>query len=143
MEFRVGLDLVSVADVRRSIAEHGDSYLNRLFTAREIADCDGPPELSAARLAARYAAKEATIKVLQPAVGEATPWAQIEVVRAANGETSLTLSGRCATLAEEAGLDVFAVSLTHEGEYAAATVVGYQTGICKPGLEPASEGADD
>jgi holo-[acyl-carrier protein] synthase len=142
VDLRVGLDLVSIADVRRSLADHGDHYLKRVFTAREVADCGGAERPSAERLAARYAAKEAAIKVLRP-VDEPTPWAAIEVLRDEHGATSLRLSGACAALAEQAGLTGFAVSLTHEGDYAAAAVIAYQTGTCVSKLEPRAQEADD
>ena len=126
MELRVGLDLVSIAEVRRSIANHGEHYLSRVFTEREVADCGGPELASAAGLAGRFAAKEATIKALASS-DDATPWADIEVVRGARGEPTLRLAGLFADIAHDAGLTGFSVSITHEGEYAAAAVIAYQT----------------
>ena len=59
---RVGTDLTCVADVASSIERFGDRYLRRLFTDHELDATGGAPE----RLAARFAAKEATVKVLRP-----------------------------------------------------------------------------
>lgn len=120
MPLRVGIDLVRAATVAASIAEHGDAYLERVYTRQEVADCKGDP----LRLAARFAAKEATMKVLQPPADAAVPWPSIEVVRHAPGAPSLRLHGPAAELAETAGLTAFALSFTHEDEYAAAVVVG-------------------
>jgi holo-[acyl-carrier protein] synthase len=117
---RVGIDLVKAATVREALADHGERYLRRVYTDGEIAQCDGDP----LRLAARFAAKEAAMKVLRPAAGDAVPWAAIEVVRGPDGVPAVTLHGAAATLARAAGLSDFAVSLTHEDEYAAAVVVG-------------------
>jgi holo-[acyl-carrier protein] synthase len=120
MPLRVGIDLVRAATIAASITEHGDAYLERVYTRQEVADCKADP----LRLAARFAAKEATMKVLAPGPDAAVPWPSIEVVRNAPGAPSLRLHGPAAELAREAGLTAFALSFTHEEEYAAAVVVG-------------------
>ena len=59
----VGIDLASVSQVRRSLRDFGDRYLHRVYTPTEIADCCASHD-PAPGLAARFAAKEATIKAL-------------------------------------------------------------------------------
>jgi holo-[acyl-carrier protein] synthase len=121
---RVGIDLVKANTVAEALAEHGEHYLQRVYTAAEIAQCDGPDGApDPLRLAARFAAKEAAMKVLRPG-DAAVPWPAIEVVRDAGGVPVLTLHGPAAELADAAGLTAFALSLTHEDAYAAAVVVG-------------------
>ena len=117
---RVGTDLVSVADVRDAVACHGDRYLRRVFDPRELADCAGDH----ARLAARFAAKEAVIKVLRPQ-DEAVPWDQIRVRRHDAGWVDVELRDAALSLARRAGLGELALSLTHDGDCAAATAVGW------------------
>ena len=112
----MGIDLVAVAEVAEAIATHGDRYLRRVYTARERADCRDDP----ARLAARFAAKEAVRKALR---GDGVAWPSVEVRLETDGSPSLHLYGRAAELAETAGLAEFAVSLTHEAGLAAAVVV--------------------
>ena len=118
MSLRVGIDTVEVAAVEAALRAHGDRYLQRVYTAREVADCGGDPE----RLAARFAAKEATLKALRAGAG-GVPWAAVEVRRDPAGHTDLALSGAAAQLAAEAGIDELAVSLTHEAGLASAVVV--------------------
>jgi len=124
MPLRVGFDLVKADTVAGALAEHGEHYLRRVYTAGEVAPCSGsggaPDPL---RLAARFAAKEAAMKVLRPG-DAAVPWPAIEVVRDRTGIPQLTLHGPAAELAAAAGLTGFALSLTHEEAYAAAVVVG-------------------
>lgn len=124
MALRVGIDLVAVAAVAESLrGPHRDHYLERIYTAREVDDCRGPSgRVEPERLAARFAAKEATIKAL-PGAGEEVRLTQIEVVRSDSGNVALELSGRAEELLAEAGGGELAVSLTHEGGFAAATVV--------------------
>ena len=120
MPLRVGIDLVKAAAVQAALDEHGERYLRRVYTDAELAEAAGDP----LRLAARFAAKEAAMKVLRPHADDAVPWPAIEVVRGEDGVPGLLLHGRAAELAAGAGLTAFAVSLTHEDEYAAAVVVG-------------------
>ncbi|MCI0571573.1 MAG: holo-ACP synthase [Myxococcaceae bacterium] len=120
--FVVGTDLVRVSDVSTSIGFFGRRYLERLFTPRELADCQGQTGCAPERLAARFAAKEATLKALQPR-DEALSWRAIEVVRAPWGAPKLALHGPALTLARRRGLTAFSVSLTHEAGYASAVVI--------------------
>jgi holo-[acyl-carrier protein] synthase len=122
MATRVGIDLASSESIRESIREHGSHYLERVYTESELRDCRSAEGLDPLRLAARFAAKEATLKVLRPA-GEGISWRMIEVLRDPGGWVELRLSGAAAALAEMAGLKDFSVSLTHEGEMAGAVVV--------------------
>ena len=126
---RVGIDLVEVDDVAGSVRKFGDRYLHRIFTPHELASCrtargaSGPGDAySAESLAARFAAKEAVVKVLRP-VGARPEWRTIEVHRSDAGWCEIRLSGRAAGLAAEAHLAEFTVSLTHESMMAVAIVM--------------------
>jgi holo-[acyl-carrier protein] synthase len=122
MALRVGVDLVSVDSVRESLATHGEHYLRRVYTEREVRDCTGPDGLDPERLAGRFAAKEATLKVLRPGeVGIA--WSTIEVRRDSEGWVALALDADAATLAADRGIDELALSITHEAGFASAVVV--------------------
>jgi holo-[acyl-carrier protein] synthase len=118
----VGIDLVDIDEVQQSIETMGDAYLGRLFTEHERASCTGSARTRAASLAARFAAKEAALKVLAPS-GPRPEWRSIEVVRLPHGACRLHLHASAAALADAAGLSGFSVSLTHEAGYAAAVVV--------------------
>lgn len=125
MGMRVGIDLVRVEDVRRSLATFGEAYLRRLFTADEIAYAHEPgasADVTAERLAARFAAKEATRKALcldQAGVG----FCSIEVVRAPSGACSLALHREAREAAERGRIAELSLSMSHEGDYATAVVV--------------------
>lgn len=128
---RVGSDVLSVQQVTESVARFGDRYLKRVYTEHEISSVSDSSAVQAARLAARFAAKEAAIKVLRP-VGHQPDWRSMEVQRHAGGWCTMALSGHAATLAEKAGITDLAVSLTHDGDVAAAVVVA----LCdRPGTE--------
>ncbi len=129
---RVGTDVVAVHQVADSVARFGTRYLQRVYTEHEISSCTGSPPVRAAGLAARFAAKEATIKVLRP-VGHQPDWRSVEVRRDPRGWCTMALSGHAAALADQAGIGDLAVSLTHEGDVAAAVVVA----LCRSGTDSA------
>jgi holo-[acyl-carrier protein] synthase len=118
MSLRVGIDLVDVKQVEDSVSVHGERYLHRVYSDQELSDSQARPE----RLAARFAAKEATMKALGRG-DEGLGWTSITVVRGADGEPSIELTGEAARLAERRGMRSMSVSLTHERDHAAAVVV--------------------
>lgn len=122
MAIRVGTDLVSVEAVRDSIRAHRSRYLERVYTERELSDCRTETGFDPERLAARFAAKEAALKVLRPA-DEAVAWRSIEVRRAPAGWVELGLTGAAAALAADAGVSALALSISHERGLASAVVV--------------------
>jgi len=136
----VGIDLVAAEAVQAALqAAHGERYLERVYTELELEDCRTAAGVDPERLAARFAAKEATLKVL-PAGGGGVSLRAIEVRRDASGRVHLRLSGRAAQLAADAGLADFAISLTHEGGFAAAVVVADGRGAT-PAVPDTADGA--
>ena len=121
---RAGVDVVSVDEVAGSLATFGDRYARRLFTEGEREDSRWPSAGASAAegLAARFAAKEAVVKVLAPD-GWAPPWTDIAVRRLPSGRCEVEVSGSAAELATAAGVRSWAVSLTHHGGVAAAVAV--------------------
>jgi holo-[acyl-carrier protein] synthase len=112
-----GVDLVEVARLERAIQRHGDRFLKRIFTRRELSLAGG----KTTSLAARFAAKEAVAKALCTGIGEVM-WLEIEVLHGPNKEPALTLHGRAKELAEEKGLAVWSLSLSHTAAFAIAMV---------------------
>ena len=117
----VGVDLVAIDDVDAALATHGRRYKARLFTVREQADCDARGAAAGASYAARFAAKEAVLKVLAPD-DVRPPWTDIEVVRRASGACSVRLHGAGQRLARRRRLAGWSVSLGHEAGVAIAMV---------------------
>lgn len=116
-ETRIGTDIVGVDEVRQALTTHGERYLARVYTAAERADCGSNP----ARLAARFAAKEALVKALRVVDG-GTPPLEIETVLV-GGLPEMTVYGSLADRLHEAGLTVTSVSLAHAECHAIATVL--------------------
>lgn len=118
-----GVDIVHIPRVEEAMARYGDRFLQRVFTPHELAYCRGRvPEL-----AARFAAKEAVSKALGVGVRTLSRhgigWHDVEVINRCGGKPEVCLHGRAAHLAAELRLTQWALSLTHEREYAVAFVV--------------------
>lgn len=120
---RVGVDLVRVADVAESLARFGDRYASRVYTPDEREYCRSEASQTAQRFAARFAAKEATLKVLRPACDDVVAWQSIEIRRLTGGACEVHLHSEALTLARRVGIAELSVSMSHEDEYATATVV--------------------
>jgi holo-[acyl-carrier protein] synthase len=122
--YRVGIDIVDVHRIQDSIQRFGNCFLNRLFTKEEQAYCKSLSNNAAIAqcLAARFAAKEATIKVLRPEAAM-LDWRTIEIRRHQEGYCDIVLYEDAADLAQQRGIIAFSVSMSHETEYATAVVV--------------------
>lgn len=120
-----GVDIVEVARIAAALERHGERFLRRLFTPGEIAYAASGSADRTRRLAARFAAKEATLKALGTGLRQAT-WLDIEVVRDDLGKPTLNLSGQLAQLAAAQGVTRLHLSLSHCKEYAIAQVVAEQ-----------------
>lgn len=117
---QIGIDLAQISKIRR-IFEGRTTLLADVFTQAERRYSFGrrrPFE----HLAARYAAKEAVFKGLWTGIG-AVRWRDVEVVRDPGGAPRVVLHGKAAQLAAARGYRRCALSLTHAGDYALATVL--------------------
>ena len=114
-----GVDLIEIDRIRKAFDRWGQRFLNRIYTEGEIAYCRG----RAPNLAARFAAKEATMKALGTGL-RGVGWRDVEVVRARSGAPSIVLHGRALLRAEKLGVTELALSITHSRDYAVAFVVG-------------------
>jgi holo-[acyl-carrier protein] synthase len=116
----LGIDLIEIDRVEAALRRR-PQLADRLFRQEELAACEGRSR-PGRHLAARFAAKEAALKVVRRG-DEGVGWRCVEVVRDEAGWVRLALSGRAESLAAEAGVSELALSLTHEGGLAVAVVV--------------------
>jgi holo-[acyl-carrier protein] synthase len=122
MVLGLGTDLIETRRVQQSIDRFGERFLERIFSAGEIAYCKRKKN-AAESFAARFAAKEAGAKALGTGISHGVSWKELEVKREVSGKPSLHLSGRAAQLAGAMGVKRIQLSLTHSRELAMAVVV--------------------
>ena len=115
----IGVDLVEVERLAAAIGRHGQPFLKRIFTDREIAFCGVRHE----RLAARFAAKEAVAKAFGTGIGAAMAFHEIEVVSEESGRPGIELHGAAADTAAARGVTEMHLSLSHTHSPAIAQVV--------------------
>jgi holo-[acyl-carrier protein] synthase len=109
--------MVEISRIEAALKRHGDRFLHRIYTEKELAyACDRP-----SALATRWAAKEATAKALGTGIGP-IDFREIEVICNSRGKPELHLHGRAARLAAGLQLSQFALSLSHAADYAVAFV---------------------
>lgn len=123
---RTGCDLQRIEDVEDAIRTFGERYLDRVYTrVEQHAGRVG----GAASLAARFAAKEAVLKLIGTADG--VDLRSVEIAQDA-GRPVVRLTDRAAALAERAGLGPVDVSLSHSGDHAMAVAVAMVTTTAAP-----------
>jgi len=119
-----GIDLVETGRIRRLVDEHGSRFLDRVFTTDEQAYCARNPKRYVERLAVRFAAKEAVLKVLGTGKRGNIAWTDIEVTKLGTGQPRINLSGDCARLARELRIASWHISLSHIETHAMASAIG-------------------
>jgi KDO2-lipid IV(A) lauroyltransferase len=120
---RCGIDTVAIARVERLLLEAPPEDLLRIFSKEELCDVgEGPGR--AASLAARFAAKEACLKLFprEAALGLLGP-ADFSVARDGYGAPRVVCSPRALELIARHRLKAIAVSLTHDKTSASAVAV--------------------
>ena len=115
----IGVDLVDIDRVRRMLDRH-PRFRERVFTPAEVAYCESKAS-PAERYAARWAAREATIKALGGIRG--LRYHDISVGRHRSGAPVILLEGQAKLRAEERGIRQVLVSFSHERAMAAAFCV--------------------
>jgi holo-[acyl-carrier protein] synthase len=118
----VGVDIIEIARIQRTLDDFGDRFLRRVYTERERERYGSRvPEL-----AARFAAKEATSKALGTGI-RGIRWREMEVLSNRRGKPVLVLHGSAAERAAILGLVAFDLSLTHSRTDAMAFVVAVKS----------------
>ena len=97
-------------------------FVDRVFTAAERAYCDGRGVVAAQHYAARFAAKEATLKALQTGWRGGISWQDVEVAAHDSGAPYLILRGQVLEILEKFGATATHLSISHTSEHAIAQV---------------------
>ena len=118
----IGVDIVAIERISRSLAEGDVTLEEQVFTEAERAACADRADRARA-LAARFAAKEAGLKALGTGWAQGLSFQQVEVVDGEGGRPELRLNGAAAERARALGVGHMHVSLSHDLTVAAAVVV--------------------
>ena len=118
-----GIDLVECERIAKVWREHPEQFLGRVLTPAERAYCERHRD-PIPRIAGRFAAKEAILKVLGTGWRGAISWTDMEILNDDAGRPVLRLSGECARVAASLGIDDILLSISHTEHYASASAIG-------------------
>ena len=88
----LGNDLIDIRRIEKTIAAHGERFLNRIYTDIERAKSDRRAN-RAASYAKRFAAKEACAKALGTGLNQGVYWRDMGVVNLLGGKPTMGLTG--------------------------------------------------
>ena len=115
----IGVDIIEIQRIQKSIASFGESFLERIFTPGEIQYCKAKSN-AAQHFAARFAAKEAVTKAFATGWRGDFSWKDIEVTNDELGQPHITLHG---DLKERLSHVSVFVSLSHSDNHVVAMAV--------------------
>ena len=124
-----GVDITDLAPFARMLAQHGERFLNRVYTKREQEQCAGRVTL----LACTFAAKEGVAKALGTGLNYMAPTGvdlrEMEILAdPAIGSAELFLSGAAQARALALGLHDWSICVAHSRDYALAMVLAFGPG---------------
>ena len=118
----IGIDIIEV-DRIREVLLRTPRFAERVFTTSERAYCESRGVVAAQHYAARFAAKEATLKALQTGWRGGIRWQDAEIASRDSGAPYLVFHGQVKELFKESGANAAHLSLSHTSEHAIAQVI--------------------
>ena len=128
MKVTTGIDVIEVERIKKAIEDLGDSFLNRIYTEKEIQYCEDSKAMKYQHYAARFAAKEAVFKAISEFINgrEDALWKNIEVLNNECGKPYINVDKLRENISKTVDnfiLESIDISLSHIGELAVASVV--------------------
>ena len=117
-----GIDLVDFPRIEEMVKRHGERFLGRVFTVAEQKYAQANKN-GIEKLAGRFAAKEAVMKLVGTGWRGKIAWTDIEVVNTETGQPEVKLSGEVKKIADKLGITQISVSITHTANFAIASAV--------------------
>ncbi|MHC4534959.1 MAG: holo-ACP synthase [Planctomycetota bacterium] len=117
-----GIDLVDCPRIEAMIERHGKRFIQRVFTAAEQAYAEANKN-GIEKLAGRFAAKEAVLKLMGTGWRGKIAWTDVEVINNSSGQPEVTLGGEVEKIAGKLGIKHISISITHTANFAIASAV--------------------
>ena len=117
-----GIDLVDFNRIKNMAERHGPRFLNRVFTPGELQYAQANKNYIE-KLAGRFAAKEAVLKLIGTGWRGKIAWTEIEIINDALGRPEVTLTGEVKKIADDLNCEQITLSITHTADFAIASAV--------------------
>lgn len=117
--YGIGTDITECVRIAQMIDKHGELFLTRVYTQREIAYCSAR-KAATQHYAGRWAAKEAALKAIGTGWSRGIHWTDIEVVNAVGGKPTIVVGGKAREICDERGIGELLISISHCRNYAVA-----------------------
>lgn len=118
MNLRSGIDIIEISRLDEVNPVIRQRFIQRVYTATEIAQARDRTEA----LAGLFAAKEAVSKALGTGIGR-VHWQDIEILHLASGQPEVKLHGQAKIVAEQSGLFAWSISISHDRDKVVAMAV--------------------
>jgi holo-[acyl-carrier protein] synthase len=118
----LGTDIVECVRIRKMIDDHGELFLNRVYTDREIRYCQSRRQ-AAEHFAGRWAAKEAVLKALGTGWRRGISWRDIEIRNDPTGQPKVAVRGEAKEIAKRMRLHDILITISHCRQFATAYAV--------------------
>jgi holo-[acyl-carrier protein] synthase len=123
----IGSDIVECVRIGRMIERHGEMFLERVYTAREIRYCQSRKHVTE-HFAGRWAAKEAVFKALGTGRRSGWVWTDLEIRNDGEGRPRVHVRGAARDLVHALGVADILVSISHCRAYATAHALAVRAG---------------
>jgi holo-[acyl-carrier protein] synthase len=127
----IGTDIVECVRIAQIIEKHGELFLERVFTPREMRYCQGRKNATE-HFAGRWAAKEAILKCLGTGWRKGICWTEIEVRNNFEGAPHVQLSGAAGDQAEKLNVTDIWLTISHCRTYATASALAVSDTTPRP-----------
>ena len=118
----IGTQVMECVRVRRLIDRHAETFLNQVYTPREVAFCNGRAHTTE-HFTAIWAAKEAVFRSLGTTWRRGMCWTDIEVVRENGGGPRVVVGGATGERMAARGAGSILLTTAHCRAFATATAV--------------------
>jgi len=118
----IGSDIVECVRIRQMIETHGELFLRRVYTDREIRYCQSR-RYAAEHFAGRWAAKEAVLKAFGTGWRRGISWRDIEVRNDPSGRPTIAVRGRAKEVAMALRLSDVLITISHCRTHAIAYAI--------------------
>lgn len=118
----IGTDIVECLRIAQMIERHGELFLQRVYTQREIEYCSSRKSATQ-HYAGRWAAKEAVLKALGTGWARGISWHDVEVRNDVGGAPRIVLGSGTREVCERRGIQDMLISISHCRTHATAFAI--------------------